>query len=70
MKEQTFRLIDMAITHLEQMEAAGSTIKFEILVGFVQRQIWTKKPIYHNNNYIRAIAHIAWNSTDLGKETK
>lgn len=68
MKEKTIQLIDMTILHLEQMEAAGSTIKFEILVGFVQRLIWTKKPIYHNNHYVRAIAHIAWNSTDKGRD--
>jgi len=66
--EQTNRLIDLTIVHLEQMEAAGSTIKFETLVGFVQRLIWTKNQIYHNNHYIRAIAHIAWNSTDKGKD--
>ena len=70
MKKQTNRLIDLTIVHLEQMEAAGSKIKFDILVGFVQRLIWTKQPIYHNWHYIQAIAHIAWNSIDKGKDTE
>tara|TARA_A100001515_G_scaffold77612_1_gene61617 strand:+ start:274 stop:483 length:210 start_codon:yes stop_codon:yes gene_type:complete len=67
MREQTDRLIDLTIVHLEQMHDANSRIPLETLVAFVQRLVWTKKPIYQNTHYIKAIAHIAWHSTDKGK---
>jgi len=63
MKEQTNRLVDRVINHLEQMAVIEETLTIEDLIRFVQRQVWTKKPIYHNWNYIKAVAHIAWNST-------
>ena len=68
MKETSIRLIDSAINHLDQMEEAGHKINFESLVLFVRHQIWTKKPIYHNIYFIRAIALISWNSTKKGKK--
>jgi len=69
MKEQTIRLIDLTINHLEQMEIAGSRISFESLKGFVQRQVWTKKPEYQNTRYVDSIAWIAWH-TNNQKTTK
>lgn len=67
MKEQTIRLINTTINHLEQMAEAQTAISLPSLVGFVQAQIWTKQPIYHNSHYVHSIAWIAWNSTDAGK---
>jgi len=70
MVEQTMRLVDLSINHLEQMAIIDETLTIEDLIRFVQRQVWTKKPIYHNWNYIKAVAHIAWNSTTKGKRAK
>ena len=67
MKEQTIKLIDRAINHLEQMAEAEATITFDSLVGFVQAQVWTKKPAYHNYRYIQSIAWIAWHTTNQDK---
>ena len=68
MKEQTIRLIDLTINHLEQMEIAGSRISFETLKGFVQCQVWTKKPEYQNTRYVDSIAWIAWHIHDQRTE--
>ena len=70
MKEATNRLVDLSINHLEQMAVIDEALTLEDLIRFVQRQIWTKKPIYHNVHYIKAVAHIAWNSTTKGKKVK
>ena len=67
MKEQTMRLIDLAINHLEQMGVINESITKDSLKRFVTAQIWTKPEVYHNVHYINAIAHIAWNSTTTGK---
>tara|TARA_R100000306_G_C4290372_1_gene99749 strand:+ start:201 stop:491 length:291 start_codon:yes stop_codon:yes gene_type:complete len=67
MKTQAIKVIDNAILHLEQMDIIAEAITFDTLVNFVKRQIWTKKPVYHNVHFIHAIALIAWNSTNKGK---